>query len=192
MTTKEECDERLAADRRQREAASTTPVMLHAGGSECHHEGPAQRMADDEAGAACSAGIEITHVRFNGADMPVAEVVHAMTQVGQNLGVWLNAMITQLAGVAERLADSPAMRIIAKAAAAVEAERQRAELAPHGDTAADHVISDPEWSDADQEYQAWCTCGWYAEGDDGGVDYAIGLHRSDVTAAATADSHASR
>ena len=40
-----------------------------------------------------------------------------------------------------------------------------------------HVIEDPRWSDEDQEYQTWCSCGWTAEGDKSGIWYAINQHQ---------------
>lgn len=46
----------------------------------------------------------------------------------------------------------------------------------------EHIIDDPRWSDEDEEYQTWCTCGWTADGDKGGIWYGINQHQKETGA----------
>ncbi len=103
------------------------PVMLHADGTECGHEGPAARTLHDEGGPACPAGIEVTHVRSGEKDIPVDEAVRAMMQVGDAIAKVLTPMISQAAVLIRGPADLPAIRVAHGAAAAIEAEREREE-----------------------------------------------------------------
>ena len=50
------------------------------------------------------------------------------------------------------------------------------------DAPVEHIIEDPRWSEEDLEYQTWCTCGWTAEGDKGGIWYGINQHQKDTGA----------
>lgn len=49
------------------------PVMVHADGTDCRHEGVPQATVHEDSGPLCPAGRPVTHVRFNGKEMTLEE-----------------------------------------------------------------------------------------------------------------------
>jgi len=101
------------------------PALLHADGTDCYHEGRPQRIATDDQGPACPAGIEVTHVRFNGKAIPLPDAISALQQAGQKVADMLQPMIAQMVQHLNEVVGSPQIRVLAGAAAAIEQERER-------------------------------------------------------------------
>jgi hypothetical protein len=102
------------------------PVMIHADGTDCRHEGPPQATIHDEDGSLCAAGIRVTHVRFNGKVLTIGEAYAALKNVADVFAAQLTPMITALAGLCNQIgaAMDPAIRTLAAAAEVVDGERE--------------------------------------------------------------------
>jgi hypothetical protein len=99
--------------------------MVHADGTDCGHEGPAQATVHDEGGPLCPAGRRITHVRFNGNTLTIEEALAAFSSVAESFAAMLTPLVTGLARWASSIASalSPSMRVLAAAAEAADEER---------------------------------------------------------------------
>jgi hypothetical protein len=105
------------------------PVMVHADGTDCNHEGPPQAR---DGGVACPAGQLITHVRVNGKPLTLAEACAALQSVAEAWTHALTPLVTAMAAWAQSMgsalwASSPAIRALAAACAVVDEERERYE-----------------------------------------------------------------
>lgn len=103
------------------------PAVIHEDGTECRHRGPPARLVTDEGGAACAAGVTVTHVRFNGRDVPMGDAVTSLSQVAAWIANAFSPAVADLATAMRAFADGPQIRMIAEVAAAVEAERERSQ-----------------------------------------------------------------
>lgn len=106
-----------------RRDAPLTPLPVHADGTVCIHRGPAQAGLPDT--PLCSAGVEVTHIRYNGRDIEVGQLAAALDSFGQAITAALTPIVTAYAEMARRLAASlsPYIRIIAAAAEQANIER---------------------------------------------------------------------
>lgn len=102
------------------------PVMIHADGTDCRHEGTPQATIHDEGGPLCVAGIRVTHVRFNGKVLTIGEACAALKNVADVFAAQLTPVITALAELGNRIgaALDPAIRALAAAAEVVDEERE--------------------------------------------------------------------
>jgi hypothetical protein len=99
------------------------PVMLHADGTVCYHDGPLQRTLPEESGPLCGGGQPVTHVRFHGKVVTIEEAAAAVEQMA---GAFARALESLGAGLAEfgrRISADPALRALA---AAYEEQRREA------------------------------------------------------------------
>lgn len=62
------------------------PVMLHADGTDCRHQGQPQATMHAEGGPRCPAGLSVTHVRFNGKVLTVEEAAEAFQAMTRAFG----------------------------------------------------------------------------------------------------------
>jgi len=112
------------------------PVMIHADGTDCRHEGTPQATVYDEGGPRCANGQQVTHVRFNGRVMTVEEAGHALKDIADTFAKLLTPVITAFVKLAADIgtAMEPTIRILAAAAEAydeeVELEEDGEESAP--------------------------------------------------------------
>lgn len=61
------------------------PVMLHADGSACGHEGQPKRGPGDPGGPVCAGGREVTHAWAGGRKIPIGEAWHLLADAyGRN------------------------------------------------------------------------------------------------------------
>jgi hypothetical protein len=102
------------------------PVMIHADGTDCRHEGTPQATVCDDGGPLCAAGIPITHVRLNGKVLTIGEACAALKNVADVFAAQLTPVITALAELGNRIgaAMDPAIRALAAAAEVVDGERE--------------------------------------------------------------------
>jgi hypothetical protein len=102
------------------------PVMIHADGTDCHHEGAAQATVHDEGGPKCAAGLPVTHVRFNGREMTVEEAYASLKNIADVFAKQLTPVITAFVKLAAQIgaAMEPTIRVLATAAAVVDEERE--------------------------------------------------------------------
>lgn len=103
------------------------PVMIHEDGTDCAHEGKPQAVIQDEGGPLCPGGCPVTHIRFNGHVMTMAEATAAFHSVARTFTAALTPLITACAEFARKLSTDPAIRALAAAAAVVSEERARLE-----------------------------------------------------------------
>jgi len=54
------------------------PVMLHADGSACGHEGQPKRGIADAGGPVCAGGREVTHAWVDGRKVPIGDAWHLL------------------------------------------------------------------------------------------------------------------
>jgi hypothetical protein len=102
------------------------PVMIHAGGTDCRHEGTPRATIHDEGGPLCAAGIRVTHVRFNGKVLTIGEACAALKNAADVFATQLTPVITALAELGNRIgaALGPAIRALTAAAEVVDEERE--------------------------------------------------------------------
>jgi class 3 adenylate cyclase len=105
-------------------AAVTDPAIVHADGTDCHHEGDPQRLFTGDDGPECPAGVQVTHMRVNGRTLTFAEAHAALKSIADAWVKALSPVITAFAELGRRVSDDPAIRALAAAAAIVDEERQ--------------------------------------------------------------------
>ncbi len=96
------------------------PVMIHADGTDCPHQGPPQATVNDEGGPLCPAGIPVTHIRFNGQVLTIPQAGAALRDLTEGLTrslASLTALFSDLAG-AVGTAFETAFRALSAAQAA--------------------------------------------------------------------------
>ena len=77
------------------------PVLLHADGTDCRHDGPPAATAGDPGGGpCCAAGIPVTHVRVGAQILTIAEAQAAFAELTAALG----EMFAVLAGNVREMA----------------------------------------------------------------------------------------
>lgn len=101
------------------------PVMLHADGSDCHHDGQPKATLLDEGGPLCPGGQPVTHVRFNGRVLTIEEAYASIAALARTFARALNPVIAAFAEFGGRISADPAIRALAAAADVVSEERRR-------------------------------------------------------------------
>lgn len=101
------------------------PVLLHADGTDCRHEGRPRADVHADGGALCPAGVQVTHVRFNGQVSTVEQAYASLASIAGSVAAALTPVITDFAGLGRRIGDDPGIRALAAYAAAVDEERRR-------------------------------------------------------------------
>ena len=85
------------------------PVIIHADGTDCRHEGEPRGTAADGA-PACPAGQRVTHIRFNGRTLSIAEAYEAFQAISAAFTQMLTPVLAGLgAAISEfgrRLSDA--------------------------------------------------------------------------------------
>jgi hypothetical protein len=98
------------------------PVIIHADGTDCRHEG---MPASGESGPVCPAGQRITHVRFNGKTLTMEEAHTALQSVASAFAKavvpLMEIMSAAFVNLGRRLHDDPRLRVLAAALAEAEA-----------------------------------------------------------------------
>lgn len=101
------------------------PVMLHADGTDCHHDGQPQATMLDEGGPLCPGGQPVTHVRFNGKVLTIEEAYSSIKAMASNLAAAITPLVAAAAEFCRRISADPAIRALAAAAQVVSEERAR-------------------------------------------------------------------
>lgn len=105
------------------------PVLLHADGTECAHEGKPHAGIRADGGPACADGQQVTHVRFNGQVITIGQAYASLRSLAETIATALAPMITAYAGafaeIGARIGDDPAVRALAAYAVVAEEERRR-------------------------------------------------------------------
>lgn len=57
------------------------PVIIHADGTDCRHQGTPQAAVSDDGGPLCPAGQPVTHIRFNGQVLTIEQAAAAFRQM---------------------------------------------------------------------------------------------------------------
>jgi hypothetical protein len=57
------------------------PVIIHADGTDCRHEGNPQATMRDDGGPLCPAGQPVTHIRLNGHVLTIEQAGAAFRQM---------------------------------------------------------------------------------------------------------------
>jgi hypothetical protein len=87
------------------------PVMIHADGTACHHQGEPLASVYDDGGPACAAGIQVTHVRVGDRTLTMAEAEVAFLQLAVAWSEALRPFVDAFARWAEQA--TPAIRALA-------------------------------------------------------------------------------
>lgn len=106
------------------------PVMVHADGTDCHHEGQAQATIQAAGGPLCPAGHQITHVRFNSKTLTIEEACAGLQLITEAFARIFTPMSVAFAEFGRRFSADPVMRAFAAAAAVVDEEPERLEGSP--------------------------------------------------------------
>ena len=108
------------------------PVMIHADGTDCHHEGPPQAAAHDDDGPRCAGGLLVTHVRFGGRTLTIEEASAALQSVASAFAAAFIPLAESLTAAfvnfGRQVRDDPRLRVLAATLSSAEAEAA-AELA---------------------------------------------------------------
>jgi hypothetical protein len=108
------------------------PVMIHADGTGCHHEGPPKSAVHDGEGPRCAGGLLVTHVRFNGRTLTVEEAAAALQSVASAFAAAFIPLMESLSAAfvnfGRQVRDDPRLRVLAATLSSAEAEAA-AELA---------------------------------------------------------------
>lgn len=81
------------------------PVLLHEDGSRCEHE--ENPKSSSETGIfACSAGVMVTHVEFNGRVMTVEESVTAFLRIAKTLNDMMPPLISAFTKITEAVTQT--------------------------------------------------------------------------------------
>jgi len=111
------------------------PVMIHADGTDCHHEGPPQSAVHDDEGPRCAGGLLVTHVRFNGRLLTVEEAAAALQSVASAFAAafipLMESLTAAFVNFGRQIRDDPRLRVLAATLSSAEAEAA-AELASSG------------------------------------------------------------
>lgn len=108
------------------------PVMIHADGTDCDHEGSPQRLATDDLAPLCPAGLPLTHVRIGVNVMTMGDALSSFRSIAEAVTRSLTPMVTAYAEFANRLLSSPHIRALAAAAAVIDEERAKELESGHG------------------------------------------------------------
>ena len=111
------------------------PVMIHADGTDCHHEGPPQSAVHDDEGPRCAGGLLVTHVRFNGRLLTVEEAAAALQSVASAFAAafipLMESLTAAFVNFGRQIRDDPRLRVLAATLSSAEAETA-AELTSSG------------------------------------------------------------
>lgn len=100
-----------------------TPI--HADRTDCHHPGPAQASMHEDGGPRCSAGWQITHVRWGDKTLTIGETYHAVQSFADAFIKAITPMVEQVVKAMSGLTSEPMIQALAAAAAVTERERAR-------------------------------------------------------------------
>lgn len=101
------------------------PVMLHADGTDCFHDGTPRATMLEESGPLCPGGLPVTHVRFNGNVVTIESAYASLKGMAEAFTKAITPLVASFAEVARKIGNDPAIRALAAAAAVVNDERQR-------------------------------------------------------------------
>jgi hypothetical protein len=101
------------------------PVLLHADGTDCRHEGKPQADIHADGGPLCPGGEQVTHVRFNGQVSTVGQAYASLASIAGTVAAALTPLVTAFAELGRRIGGDPGIRALAAYAEAVEEERRR-------------------------------------------------------------------
>ena len=108
------------------------PVMIHADGTDCHHEGPPQPAVRDDGGPRCAGGLLVTHVRFGGRTLTIEEASAALQSVASAFAAafipLMDSLTAAFVNFGRQVRDDPRLRVLAATLSSAEAEAA-AELA---------------------------------------------------------------
>jgi hypothetical protein len=101
------------------------PVIIHADGTDCGHEGTLQATLHMDGGPRCPAGQPVTHVRFGGTTLTIEQAYASLKQVADAWAKAITPILSALAEFGRKLSAEPSIRALAAAAKVVDEERQR-------------------------------------------------------------------
>lgn len=96
-------------------------VIIHADGTDCAHEGDPQATVLDGDGPLCPDGIPVTHVRFNGQLLTLAEAAEVLARFGAALSRAMQPLLAAFAEFARVVSEDSGFRVLARRG---EEERQ--------------------------------------------------------------------
>jgi len=105
------------------------PVMIHEDGTDCHHEGDAQRTVNDPEGPVCAGGLAVDQARIGDKVVSIHEACASFESMARALVSSISPLVAAYARFAQAVMESPHIRALAAAAAVVDEERAREETA---------------------------------------------------------------
>lgn len=105
------------------------PVLVHADGTNCRHEGTPKATLGMDGGSACPAGKPVDAVRFDGTTLTIEQVQRSLKSIGEAWTKLITPGISALvAKAAPLMGGDPVIRALAAAAAALDQHPARAAL----------------------------------------------------------------
>jgi hypothetical protein len=100
-----------------------TPIVIHADGTDCTHEGEPQAPIHADGFPVCPAGQLMTHVRLAEVTLTIDQVYTSIKSMAEGWASAITPIVSALAQFGRTLSSNPAIRALAAAAE----ERQREE-----------------------------------------------------------------
>jgi len=97
-------------------------AILHSDGTTCRHEGDAKATVHDDGGPLCPAGEQITHIRYNGRLLTIAEAYAAFSSIAETITKAFAPLADAFAEFGRRLSTDPYIRALAAASEVIERE----------------------------------------------------------------------
>lgn len=105
-------------------------AIVHADGTTCQHEGEPRAGMHEDGGPLCPGGQQVTHFRFNGKVLTVAEAYVAFSSMAETITKAIAPLSAAFVEFGRKLSTDPYIRTLTAAAAVIERERAREDGAP--------------------------------------------------------------
>lgn len=103
-----------------RKPADSAVALLHADGTECHHPGNAQATVHDDGGPVCPAGQPVTHIRYNGRYLTIADAYAALSSMAETITKAIAPVAAAFVEFARTVGNDPHVRALAAASEVVQ------------------------------------------------------------------------
>jgi hypothetical protein len=109
-------------------------AIVHADGTTCQHDGEPQATMAEDGGPLCPGGQQVTHIRFGGRLLTIAEAYAAFSSMAETITKAIAPLAAAFVEFGRKLSTDPYIRALTAAAAVIEQERERehAEHDGHG------------------------------------------------------------